>query len=84
MTIKIGINGFGRIGRNVLRSAIQNFSDIEVVAINPPRAANDAGHPDEARAAERAVPLTGITGTHGIRVIGASHSQLIEIDGGSY
>jgi glyceraldehyde 3-phosphate dehydrogenase len=34
MTIKVGINGFGRIGRNVLRSAIQNFSDIEVVAIN--------------------------------------------------
>jgi len=34
MTLKIGINGFGRIGRNVLRSAIQNFSDIEVVAIN--------------------------------------------------
>jgi len=34
MTIKIGINGFGRIGRNVLRSAIQNFSDIEVVAVN--------------------------------------------------
>ena len=33
-TIKIGINGFGRIGRNVLRSAIQSFSDIEVVAIN--------------------------------------------------
>ena len=34
MTIKIGINGFGRIGRNVLRSALLNFSDIEVVAIN--------------------------------------------------
>jgi glyceraldehyde 3-phosphate dehydrogenase len=34
MTIKIGINGFGRIGRNVLRAAIQNFSDIEIVAIN--------------------------------------------------
>jgi glyceraldehyde 3-phosphate dehydrogenase len=34
MTIKIGINGFGRIGRNVLRSAVQNFSDIEVVAVN--------------------------------------------------
>jgi glyceraldehyde 3-phosphate dehydrogenase len=34
MTIKIGINGFGRIGRNVLRCAVQNFSDIEVVAIN--------------------------------------------------
>ncbi len=34
MTIKLGINGFGRIGRNVLRAALQNFSDIEVVAIN--------------------------------------------------
>ena len=32
--IRLGINGFGRIGRNVLRSAIQNFSDIEIVAIN--------------------------------------------------
>ncbi|MEW5836612.1 MAG: type I glyceraldehyde-3-phosphate dehydrogenase [Pseudomonadota bacterium] len=34
MTIKVGINGFGRIGRNVLRAAVQNFSDIEIVAIN--------------------------------------------------
>ncbi|MBC7436331.1 MAG: type I glyceraldehyde-3-phosphate dehydrogenase [Bdellovibrionales bacterium] len=34
MTIKIGINGFGRIGRNVLRSAVQNFHDIEIVGIN--------------------------------------------------
>jgi glyceraldehyde 3-phosphate dehydrogenase len=34
MTIKIGINGFGRIGRMVFRAAIQNFHDIEVVAIN--------------------------------------------------
>jgi len=34
MTIKVGINGFGRIGRNVLRSAVANFKDIEIVAIN--------------------------------------------------
>jgi len=34
MGVKLGINGFGRIGRNVLRAALQNFSDIEVVAIN--------------------------------------------------
>jgi glyceraldehyde 3-phosphate dehydrogenase len=33
--IKIGINGFGRIGRMVFRAAIENFSkDIEVVGIN--------------------------------------------------
>ena len=34
MTIKIGINGFGRIGRMVFRAALQNFPDIEVVGIN--------------------------------------------------
>ncbi|MDZ4270534.1 MAG: glyceraldehyde 3-phosphate dehydrogenase NAD-binding domain-containing protein, partial [Mycobacterium sp.] len=35
MTIRIGINGFGRIGRMVFRAAVQDFkNDIEVVAIN--------------------------------------------------
>ena len=34
MTIKVGINGFGRIGRMVFRSAVENFPDIEIVAIN--------------------------------------------------
>ncbi len=34
MTIKIGINGFGRIGRMVFRAAIQNFDDIDIVGIN--------------------------------------------------
>ena len=34
MTIKVGINGFGRIGRMVLRAAVQDFNDIEIVAIN--------------------------------------------------
>lgn len=34
MSIKVGINGFGRIGRMVLRAAVQNFSNIEIVAIN--------------------------------------------------
>ena len=34
MTIKVGINGFGRIGRMVFRAAAQNFADIEVVGIN--------------------------------------------------
>ncbi|SHO46292.1 type I glyceraldehyde-3-phosphate dehydrogenase [Desulfopila aestuarii] len=36
MTIRIGINGFGRIGRNIFRAAFQDpaFKDIEIVAIN--------------------------------------------------
>ena len=34
MTIKVGINGFGRIGRMVFRAAVQNFPQIEIVGIN--------------------------------------------------
>jgi glyceraldehyde 3-phosphate dehydrogenase len=34
MTIKVGINGFGRIGRMVFRAAVQNFPGIEIVGIN--------------------------------------------------
>jgi hypothetical protein len=35
MTVKVAINGFGRIGRNVLRAIIESGrTDIEVVAIN--------------------------------------------------
>ncbi len=35
MAIKVGINGFGRIGRCVFRAAVQNFGDdIEIVGIN--------------------------------------------------
>jgi len=34
MTTKIAINGFGRVGRTVLRRLIDSHSDIEVVAIN--------------------------------------------------
>ncbi len=34
MSIRIGINGFGRIGRNVFRALRQNAADIEVIAVN--------------------------------------------------
>ncbi|MVA76629.1 type I glyceraldehyde-3-phosphate dehydrogenase [Auraticoccus sp. F435] len=34
MTVRIGINGFGRIGRSYLRAALANGADVEVVAVN--------------------------------------------------
>ena len=34
MAIKVGINGFGRIGRMVFRAAAKHFPDIEIVGIN--------------------------------------------------
>jgi len=43
MTVKVAINGFGRIGRNVLRAGISN-PDIEFVAINDLADANTLAH----------------------------------------
>ena len=34
MTVRIGINGFGRIGRSYLRAALTNKADVQVVAVN--------------------------------------------------
>ncbi|RIX27976.1 type I glyceraldehyde-3-phosphate dehydrogenase [Amnibacterium setariae] len=34
MTTRVGINGFGRIGRNYFRAALAKGSDIEIVAVN--------------------------------------------------
>ena len=33
MAIKVGINGFGRIGRNIMRAAMA-YDDIDIVAVN--------------------------------------------------
>jgi glyceraldehyde 3-phosphate dehydrogenase len=45
MAIKVGINGFGRIGRNVLRSAIESgVTEFEVVAINDLAKPEDLAH----------------------------------------
>ncbi|MDX6260479.1 MAG: hypothetical protein QOH84_2167, partial [Kribbellaceae bacterium] len=34
MTVRVGINGFGRIGRNFFRAVQASGADIEVVAVN--------------------------------------------------
>ncbi|MGA8217095.1 MAG: glyceraldehyde 3-phosphate dehydrogenase NAD-binding domain-containing protein, partial [Solirubrobacterales bacterium] len=34
MAVKVGINGFGRIGRNLFRAALEAGSDLEFVAVN--------------------------------------------------
>jgi glyceraldehyde 3-phosphate dehydrogenase len=34
MTVRVGINGFGRIGRNFLRAVLANGADVEVVGVN--------------------------------------------------
>jgi glyceraldehyde 3-phosphate dehydrogenase len=44
MTVRIGINGFGRIGRNYLRAARSLDADVEVVAINDLTSAETLAH----------------------------------------
>ncbi|MFB8735803.1 glyceraldehyde 3-phosphate dehydrogenase NAD-binding domain-containing protein [Bacillus sp. SL00103] len=43
MAVKVGINGFGRIGRNVFRAALNN-PEVEVVAVNDLTDANMLAH----------------------------------------
>ena len=43
MAIKVGINGFGRIGRNILRAALP-FDDIDIIAVNDLTDANTLAH----------------------------------------
>src|SRR5215470_3795586 len=34
MSVKVGINGFGRIGRNFYRAALKKGADVEIVGVN--------------------------------------------------
>ena len=71
MTTRIGINGFGRIGRQVLRATLERHSDeLEVVAVNdlaPPKAnahlfkydSNYGRYPGEVSAGDDAIEIDG-------------------------
>src|ERR1700754_1794852 len=44
MAVRVGINGFGRIGRNVFRAAHESEADVEIVAVNDITDAGTLGH----------------------------------------
>jgi glyceraldehyde 3-phosphate dehydrogenase len=44
MAVRVGINGFGRIGRNVFRAAHESDADVEIVAVNDITDAGTLGH----------------------------------------
>jgi hypothetical protein len=60
-----------------------DYWGIEVAAIASLNADNDDADAGTLRDFERSVPLSGITGSKGVTVIGANRCQRIEIDGGS-
>ncbi len=44
MTVRVGINGFGRIGRNVFRAGVESGADIEWLAVNDLTDTKTLGH----------------------------------------
>ena len=42
--VKVGINGFGRIGRNLFRAAYESGAELEFVAVNDVFDAKSLGH----------------------------------------
>ena len=52
MPVRVGINGFGRIGRNIMRAALGD-KNIDFVAVNDLTNADDAGAPAEVRLGAR-------------------------------
>jgi glyceraldehyde 3-phosphate dehydrogenase len=44
MTVRVGINGFGRIGRNFLRAVLASGADVEVVGVNDLTSASTLAH----------------------------------------
>ena len=72
MAIKVGINGFGRIGRNVLRAALKHGSALEFVAVNDLTDSKTLAHllkydsvhgtlPNEVAAGDKALVVDGKT-----------------------
>ena len=71
MSVKVAINGFGRIGRNVLRAA-QNSADFDIVAINDLTSPQTLAH------------LLKYDSVHGVFASDVSASdQAIQVDGKS-
>jgi glyceraldehyde 3-phosphate dehydrogenase len=70
MAVKVGINGFGRIGRNLFRAAHESGADLDIVAVNDLTDAQTLGHllkydsilgrfPGEVEAGESSLTVAG-------------------------
>ena len=59
MPVRVGINGFGRIGRNVFRAAHESGADVEIVAVNDITDAETLAHLLKYDSGLRAVPGHG-------------------------
>jgi len=79
MAVKVGINGFGRIGRNVFRIA-QKKSDVEIVAINDMFAPEQLAHLLKYDSVYRGFEGTVEAGSDGLKVNGKAIKVMKERD----
>jgi glyceraldehyde 3-phosphate dehydrogenase (phosphorylating) len=80
MTVRVGINGFGRIGRNVLRAASERSGNIEIVAVNDITTPESLAHLLKYDSVFGRFPGTVAAGTDSITVDGRVIKVLAERD----
>ena len=80
MAVRVGINGFGRIGRNVFRAAHESDADIEIVAVNDITDAGTLGHLLKYDSVFGNFPGEVTVGEHALTVDGREVKVLAERD----
>jgi glyceraldehyde 3-phosphate dehydrogenase len=83
MPVRVGINGFGRIGRNVFRAAQESSADIEIVAVNDITDAGTLAHLLKYDSVYRTFPETVEAGDGAILVGDREVKVLAERDPGA-
>jgi glyceraldehyde 3-phosphate dehydrogenase len=68
--VKVGINGFGRIGRNVLRAALEKNYDIDFVAVNDLTGPDTLAYLLKYDSVHKTIPNEVKAGTNGISIDG--------------
>src|SRR5215213_2199544 len=80
MTVRVGINGFGRIGRNFFRAAKERNADIDFVAVNDLGSIDTMAHLLKYDSVLGILPYDVKAGAHGIAVDGDELLVLSERD----
>jgi glyceraldehyde 3-phosphate dehydrogenase len=80
MPVRVGINGFGRIGRNVFRAAQESGADVEIVAVNDITDAGTLAHLLKYDSVYGPFPGTVEVADNGLRIDGREVRVLAETD----
>src|ERR1041384_8134702 len=80
MTVRVGVNGFGRIGRALLRAQLERREDVEIVAVNDLTDARTLAHLLKYDTTAGPLPVGVAGGDDAIEVDGTKIAVLAERD----